>query len=83
MPRLFGVGQDLRARPALQLGQITGVIQMPVRQENGFDGLRREAQLADQPADQDGLPDQPSVNHHTRVTVGQQETAAHETADNM
>ena len=83
MRLLVGVRVDFRARPFLQPSQIARVIQMPMGQENGFDGLGREAQFADESADQKRFADHAGVNQHACVPVGQQETAAHEAADGM
>jgi hypothetical protein len=77
------MGKNLRARPAFEPSKIAGVIEMAVRQQNGFDGLRCEAKFPDEPPDENRFAKQSGVNHHAVVAIFQQKAAAHDAADGV
>jgi hypothetical protein len=82
--RLLGaMAENFRARPLLEPGEIPRVIQMPMRKQNGLDGLRRKTEPAHQPTDEKHFAEHSGINHHHFATIHQQEAATHDAANGM
>jgi hypothetical protein len=73
----FGTG------PTFETGKIPGMIEVTVSEQNRLDGLGGEAKLFQLPADKKHFAEQSGVEHHTVIAIRQQETAAHDTANDM
>ena len=59
------------------------MVKVSVREKNGFDRLRFEANFTDESADKERLADQTSINHHTGIAINQQKTIAHDAANGV
>lgn len=77
------VRENFRARPGLQPGEIARVINMPVGEQDGFDEIGLEPQPANKPADEERFTDHAGVNHHARITLFEQVTTAHDSANGV
>lgn len=82
--RLLGrMAENARAGPVLEPGEVAGMVQVPVREQNRLQGLRRESDPAQLPPNERHLTEQPRVNHDRAVRVVEQEAATHEAADGL
>ena len=59
------------------------MINMTMREQDGFDGIRLEAKFANQPADQEGFTDPSGVHHHACIASLQQMAATHDPANRV
>ena len=75
------MGKNACTGPSLQPRQISRMIKMPVREEDGFDGTWLESKVAQPSSDKKRFTKQSRINHHTLVTILKQVTAAHDTAN--
>ena len=83
MSLLLGVSEHPRASPFFQPCEISGVIQMSVRQENGFDRSRLQSEPPNKPLDEERFTHHPSVNHHARIAIFEQVATTHDAADGV
>jgi hypothetical protein len=84
MGLLARVRVDRGAAPGLGPGEIAGVVEMAVGDEDRLDGVGRKAEPRQPAADLPWLADQPGVEQHGVARVVHQQVAdAHDAADRV
>lgn len=83
VPLLFRVGINGCAAPLFEPGEIAGVVEMSVSQENGLERVWFETQSAHQSPDENRFAEQARVNHHTRLPLNQQVATSHDAANGV